>query len=137
MRYFQREIMERNSQPENFLLHMVHKFPGMCNPTGSAICIDSAQAEAGGSSSLLAEPLILFSCKCTQTKGKALLCPSSQPLTHVRGSLHGMSLFWVMSSPHKPPKGDEENRLIGREPTDAITVDVRDYVERKVTLTSY
>ena len=65
-RYFQREIMERNSQPGNFLLHMVHEFPGMCNPTGSTICVDSAQAWAGGSSSLITEPRIFFSCENTQ-----------------------------------------------------------------------
>lgn len=44
MNYFQSEIMERNSQPENLPLHMVHKFPGMCNPTGSTICVDYTQA---------------------------------------------------------------------------------------------
>lgn len=44
MSYFQSEIMERNSQPGNLPLHMVHKFPGMCNPTGSTIWVDYTQA---------------------------------------------------------------------------------------------
>ena len=105
-RYFQREIMERNSQPGNFLLHMVHEFPGMCNPTGSAICVDSAQAWAGGSSSLVTEPRIFFSCENTQTIGKILTCPPSWPLARVRGRFHAMSLFRVMNQPCKPQKGD-------------------------------
>lgn len=44
MSYFQSEIMERNSQLGNLPLHMVHKFPRMCDPTGSTICVDFAQA---------------------------------------------------------------------------------------------
>lgn len=72
--------MERNSQPGNFLLHMVQKFPGMCNPTGSAICVDSTQAWAEASSSLLTQRQILFYHKYIQTKGKILF---------------GLPVFWT------------------------------------------
>lgn len=120
MRYFQWEIMERNSQPGNFLLHMVQKFPGMCNPTGSAICVDSTQAWAEASSSLLTQPQILFYHKYIQTKGKTLFRLSSPPLTCVRGSLCGTSLFLVTSQTCLPQKDELENSLAPWEPTPAI-----------------
>lgn len=138
MHYFQWEIMERNSQPGNFLLHMVQKLPGMCNPTGSAICVDSTQARAEASSSLLTQPQILFWHQYVQTKGKTLFSLSSRPLTRLRGSLCGMSLFRARSQPRIPQKDELGDPLARWEPTQAIvSAGLSGLMERIIIYTSH
>lgn len=51
-----------------FLLHMVCKFPGMCNPTGSAICINATQGDVGDA--LHCKVSLRLHCKYFQTKGE-------------------------------------------------------------------
>lgn len=70
------------------LLHMVCKFPGMRNPTGSTICVDATQGDVGNA--LHCKLSLRFYCKYFQTKGE-----TSCLLSHThegKGSLCG-SLF--------------------------------------------